>query len=393
MFLGLLAVLALAGGPALAASPAPVAIDLPAIKVRGDLRIGADPSAGEPYFWFAAAKASGFEAELGEAIATKLGVKATFVQTPWRDLMAAVKAGRVDVAINALELRQDNDILFSVPYYMASQAILVRTSEQRVYGLTDLAGRRVATTDGSVASAILGKLRPAAVTRMFADTEAPFHDLALGRSDAVLLESAMVRRHAMADPKKFRLAGLPLLPRPYGVAMRKSAPLLVAGINSAIKELQNNREIARILKGYNLWDSLQAGAPAVANVTSGPAGVVNPVPVAVTKPFPAVLAKPPLVLVIKPTPETVIQPMVTSVVKPMTAPLVKPVPAGVANSISATVPKPTAKVVVNPVTLGPYQPHLKAMVAPAKHTRGRRRTRARHHRKRRQAPVPTPMPF
>jgi ABC-type amino acid transport substrate-binding protein len=410
--LGALALLSMTGRPAFAASPVPVAIDLPAIKVRGDIRIGADPSAGEPYFWFAAAKASGFEAELGEAIAQKLGVKATFVQTPWRDLMAAVKAGRIDVAINALELRQDNDIMFSVPYYMASQAILVRTTEQRVYGLTDLAGRRVATTDGSVAAAILGKLRPAAVTRMFADTEAPFQDLAAGKSDAVLLESAMVRRHAMAEPKKFRLAGLPLLPRPYGAAMRKSGPLLVAGINAAIKDLQNSKEMARILRGYNLWDSIQAGAPATNTV----APVLSPTVAAVGLPMVAVGAKPLSTMLVKPAPPVidnhppigVLAPVAASTLNPSAVGVVKPAPVGAAKPVRPGVPnrrvKPYALSAVKPLQGRGLQPGVKkvpffGVLRPGQKPTltsvppGRARHRSRRHRIRRHnTPVPNPMP-
>ena len=67
--------LTLAGLPAWAApSPLPVVVDLPAIVQRGELRIGADPSAGEPYFWTAGSKPMGFEADLGMAIAKKLGI-------------------------------------------------------------------------------------------------------------------------------------------------------------------------------------------------------------------------------------------------------------------------------------------------------------------------------
>jgi ABC-type amino acid transport substrate-binding protein len=257
----------LAAAPAWAAPPSPGVGDLDAVKARGELRIGADPTAGEPYYWLAAGKPKGFEAELGEAIAKKLGVKATFVTTGYRDLLPALGAGRIDVALNALEVRQDAEVTFTMPYYVSSQAILVRVDQTRIYGLSDLAGKKVATTDGSVASAILTKLKPPATTRLFADTSGPFKDLAAGRSEAVLLESAMVRRRQQAEPKKFKLAGLPLLPRPYAAAVRKKNPQLLASVNKAIGDLLNAGEIKKILTGYNLWDSLQAGG-----VTPSPGG-------------------------------------------------------------------------------------------------------------------------
>lgn len=259
MIRSVLAASLLLAAPAQAAAPSPGVGDLDAVKAHGELRIGADSSAGEPYFWLAAGKPKGFEAELGDAIAKKLGVKAVFVHTGWRELLPALAQGRIDVALNALEVRPDAEAAFTTPYYVSSQAILVRSEQNRIYGLSDLAGRKVATTDGSVAAAILGKLKPPAATRLFADTSAPFKDLAAGNADAVLLESAMVRRRQQADPKKFKLAGLPLLPRPYAAAVRKRNPQLLASVNKAIGDLLNGGEIKKILSGYNLWDSLQAG--------------------------------------------------------------------------------------------------------------------------------------
>lgn len=249
--------------PALAAPSPPAPADLPVLKAHGELRIGADPTAGEPYYWLAGNMPSGFEADLGRAVARKLGVKATFVTTSWRDLVPAVKAGKIDVALNALEVRNDPELRFSKPYYTASQAILVRSTETKIYALKDLAGRRVATTDGSVAAAVMGDLKPAVQLRLFADTQAPFKDLLEGKADAVVLESAMVRRKLATDPKHLKLAGLPFVPRPYGAAMRKNAPLLGAAFDKALAELRASGELTKILTTYNLMDSLQgAGASA-----------------------------------------------------------------------------------------------------------------------------------
>ena len=270
--------LAAGAGPGEAAGE-PAAEDLGAVKARGELRIGADPTAGEPYFWLKGGKTpAGFEAEIGQAIAKQLGVKAHFVATSWRDLLDAVRAGRVDMALNALEVRQDNGVVFSTPYYVSSQAIVIRPERTGIYGLTDLVGRKVATTDGSVAASILGQLKPVPQIRLFADTQGPFQDLLAGRSDAVLLESAMGRSHVKADPKHFKVAGLPLLPRPYAVAGRKTSPLLMAAVSKALRDMRTKHDLARILSAYNLYDAVQAGAPAPPKAPVASASPASPEP-------------------------------------------------------------------------------------------------------------------
>jgi polar amino acid transport system substrate-binding protein len=86
----------------LAGRPAPVfcADHLEAIKQAGLLRWGADAEGGAPYIypdpehpeqWM------GFEYELANALAAKLGVKAQMVQNQWDQLIPALQRGNFDI--------------------------------------------------------------------------------------------------------------------------------------------------------------------------------------------------------------------------------------------------------------------------------------------------------
>jgi hypothetical protein len=144
-----------------------------------------------------------------------------------------------------------------LPYYVASQAIGVRATETRIYELHDLAGKKVATTRGSVAEAILTRLRPKATAMLADDTETPFRSLRTKHADAVLLEAAMVRSWIRREPRAFRLAGRPVLPRPYGAAVRRANPKLLSAVNVALSAMRKDGEHAKILRNWGLWDSLQ----------------------------------------------------------------------------------------------------------------------------------------
>src|SRR6516165_2721102 len=83
----LLAVLLLAAG---SAHPAD---HLQQIKQRGVLRWGADAEGGAPYVFPDPQhldQLTGFEYELAEALAAKLGVKAKMVQNQWDQLIPAL---------------------------------------------------------------------------------------------------------------------------------------------------------------------------------------------------------------------------------------------------------------------------------------------------------------
>ena len=46
----------------------------------------------------------GYDVEVAQMIADKLGVKATFVEGEWEGLLAGVDAGRYDIIVNGVEI-------------------------------------------------------------------------------------------------------------------------------------------------------------------------------------------------------------------------------------------------------------------------------------------------
>jgi ABC-type amino acid transport substrate-binding protein len=275
MSLRRLAVPALAGLVLAGALPAQAA-SLDDVKHRGELRVAADPSSGAPYYIPAGEGFTGFEAELACALGKRLGVKVTFVTTPWPRMLDEVRADHVDVAMNAIEIGPKPGVRFTRPYYTASQALLVGKADTRIYGVKDLSGHKVGTTAGSVAANVLAHLPKPAIVKPYSNTEAPFKALAAGQVEAVLLESAMVRWHAKQQPAKFRLAGLPILPRPYGIAVREADLTLLEALNAALVDMRAKGELKQVLTTYGLWDSVQE--PATVKPSPAPSAAPSAAP-------------------------------------------------------------------------------------------------------------------
>src|SRR5215468_5494771 len=111
---------------------------LQAIKSKGVLLWGADAEGGAPYVYPNPQKPEqliGFEYELAEALASKLGVKASMVQNQWDQLIPALERGNFDVILNGLELTPKNQqrIAMSRPYFVYAQQIVTR---KETIGLT-----------------------------------------------------------------------------------------------------------------------------------------------------------------------------------------------------------------------------------------------------------------
>jgi len=76
------------------------------VRAQRALRWCGDVQGGEPYVFQDPAggdRLVGFEVELADAIARRLGVEAAFVQNDWQMLVAALERGDCDVILNGLE--------------------------------------------------------------------------------------------------------------------------------------------------------------------------------------------------------------------------------------------------------------------------------------------------
>ncbi len=71
----------------------------------------------------------GMEADLATALAATLGVKLELVRMPFKDLVAAVEDGDVDVAMAGITMTPERNmrIAFAGPYFVSGKAVLTRS--------------------------------------------------------------------------------------------------------------------------------------------------------------------------------------------------------------------------------------------------------------------------
>src|SRR5438034_2558516 len=115
------------------------------IKKRGVLHWGADAEGGAPYVYPDPQRPEhliGFEVEVADALAGRLGVKAKMVQNQWDQLIPALERGNFDIVLNGLELTPENQqhIAMSRPYFVYAQQIVTRKETVGLEHIEDLKG-------------------------------------------------------------------------------------------------------------------------------------------------------------------------------------------------------------------------------------------------------------
>ncbi|MDA8092146.1 MAG: ABC transporter substrate-binding protein/permease [Nitrospiraceae bacterium] len=261
-FLGILFLLIIGTGIIIyAAVPSkPKEGTLDKIKKRGHLLWGADAEGGAPYAFPDPKDPSelvGFEVDLAQSIARELGVKAVESQNAWDSLIPALERGDFDFAMNGIEIteKRKERVLFSQPYYIYTEQLVVRKDENSIKSVNDLKGRTVGTLSGTVAQDILMGMRGVNV-KIYSGQVEPYQDLALGRLDAVLLDLPIAAYYARPNPK-LKFAGPPVGEGLYAIAIRKNDVQLKKKLDEVLAKLYRTGELKRIYEKWGLWNNKQ----------------------------------------------------------------------------------------------------------------------------------------
>ncbi|HUJ58703.1 MAG TPA: ABC transporter substrate-binding protein/permease [Kofleriaceae bacterium] len=238
------------------------------IRARGEITWGADVQGGEPYVYEDPANPShiiGFEVDLMDAIARRLGVKARMVQYAWSNLVPSLERGDFDVIMNGLEATPDRQqrLRLSRPYFVYAETLAVRQGSP-VRSLFELAGKRVGTLNQTFAHDIL-RMIPTIEPVLYEGNEEPYLDLEQRRTDAVLLDNIIADRYGCTQ-KHPAIVCLPgeVARGTYVVGMRKGDAALQRAIDDAIDGMRADGELERILTKARLWDDRQREVPPIA---------------------------------------------------------------------------------------------------------------------------------
>ncbi|MEP7224201.1 MAG: transporter substrate-binding domain-containing protein, partial [Actinomycetota bacterium] len=225
---------------------------LPAdIKERKRLNIGV--KCDSPPFGYIGAKSqnAGFDVEIARwfsrfAFGKSNRITFTCVTTPARE--PSLTTGRVDMVIATFTYTADRDtrIDFSRAYYKATGRLLV-TNNSSVGSLSDIAGKTVVTTSGSIYDRWMKncfKDTKVLVTDSFTNALIAFRD---GRADTLMWDDTVLLGIAVTD-RNYKLTSDLFLPLPYGIGIKQGNTELKAWIDSRLNLMKKRDLFLPILK-------------------------------------------------------------------------------------------------------------------------------------------------
>jgi polar amino acid transport system substrate-binding protein len=241
----------------------PACADLAQRLSSGMLRWGGDAEGGAPFQLRDPqdpARVVGFEVEMADALAEVLSrrlgrsLRAEFVQYDWVSLLPGLERGDFDVVIAGLEITPERrqKILFSRPYYIYQQQLVVRRDNQQIQSLDDCRTLALGTLAGSAAERVLEDFGCTNVEAFDGQVE-PYLDLELGRIDAVLLDTPIVTYYGLTNPN-LKQVGMPLGRGEYGIGLRADDRELATALDEALGELMRTGQLRDIYRRWHLWN-------------------------------------------------------------------------------------------------------------------------------------------
>jgi len=181
----------------------------------------------------------GFDVDITNAIAERLGTTVEFVPTPWDSIIGGLNAGKYDLVISSLTITDERAVKvdFTDPYYHTGTQIFA-PEDTAIPNTDDLAGFTVGVTLGTTFEAMA--VERGAEVRTYKSDQLAMEDLANGRIDAVITDGPVGL--AIVAERKFPIVALgERISNPAaGIAVDKGQSELLAAVNEALAEMQSD---------------------------------------------------------------------------------------------------------------------------------------------------------
>ncbi len=245
-----------------AANPAVVALVPAAVKSKGALTVAADASyAPNEFIGSDGHTVVGMDADLSNALAAVMGLKANVVNATFDTIIPGLIAGKYDLGASSFtDTKAREKVLDFVDYFEAGTSFFTKASGgSSITGLSDLCGKSVSvesgTTEETDAKAQSAKCKaagkPAVNVLVYPTQSAANLALSSGRAQISMADSPIAAYQVKQSNGEFKLVGETYGTAPYGLAIPKALGLTKA-VQQGVLALMKDGTYAAILTKWGV---------------------------------------------------------------------------------------------------------------------------------------------
>jgi polar amino acid transport system substrate-binding protein len=182
----------------------------------------------------------GFDVDLAEEIASRLGLEVEWVRADFDTIFTAVAGGQFDMVAAASTITEERQqtVDFSDPYYNSRQALVVAEGSDIASEADVGEGHVVGVQRGTTGKAYAEENLPqGAQIKTFTNAPDAFRDLEAGNIDAIVNDEPASAEIIKEFPGQVLIAAAIDTGEKYGFAFSKDNPELTAAVNDALAEI------------------------------------------------------------------------------------------------------------------------------------------------------------
>lgn len=203
----------------------------------------------------------GSDIDIAKAVSKLMGVKASFKNTGFDGIIAALLGKRCDAIISGMtDNAQRRKQVDFTDYANVGMSLMVKAGNpSHITGLNSLSGKSVAAESGTTEKDVLSALnvtlkkqgKPTIMIKIFPSDTNAAAALLTGKVDAYFADDPPVAYYVKKANGKFVVAASKIQSAPIGIATRKG-DALSAAMKQAIDQLYANGTMATILKKWGM---------------------------------------------------------------------------------------------------------------------------------------------
>jgi polar amino acid transport system substrate-binding protein len=195
---------------------------------------------------------SGYDIELVNAIAERLGLDVTYQDTSFDTIFRDTAQGKFDMAVAAstITAEREQTVDFSDPYYKANQSLIVEPGSD-IRTVDDLGGATVGAQDGTTGEDYANDETDAASVRGFPEGPDAITALRAGQVDAVIIDQPVAVDAVEAlGGGGIEIAQEIVTSELYGLAFAQDSDALREAVNGALQEERDEGTLEDLYARY-----------------------------------------------------------------------------------------------------------------------------------------------
>lgn len=194
---------------------------------------------------------TGFDVDIANELADRLGVEAEFIATKWDSLIGGIKADKFDVIISQMTVTEERkkSVDFTDPYVVTGSVLITREDTNDISVLEDIKGKKVGVGGGTTFEEVANSVEGADVVLYKAVTDY-ITDLTNKRLDVIINDQLLMSYNIKEEGLPVKIVSDILNKDEIGMAVKKDSDELVEKLN---QELTNMKEDGTYEEIYKRW--------------------------------------------------------------------------------------------------------------------------------------------